>query len=153
MYVRLATPDDAQALPDLHSDAVEAFGPGHYTPEQVDRWSSRGERTPEGYPVDEPAQHFTVCVRDGEVAGFGHLAIEAEAVHAVYVHPDHARAGVGSALLAELEGFARGRGVDTLALQSSLNAVGFYEQAGYDRLHESESPGGLPVVEMRKHLA
>ena len=152
MDVRPATPEDAEVLPALHSDAVEAFGPDHYTAERVDHWSSRGERTPEDYPVDEPGEHVTVCVRDGEVAGFGHLAVAEREVHAVYVHPDHARRGVGSALLAELEGFARGRGLETLDLQSSLNAVGFYERAGYERRGEEESPGGLPVVAFRKRL-
>lgn len=152
MHVRPATPEDAQVLPDLHSAAAEAFGPGHYTDEQVDHWAARGERTPEGYPVDDPDAHFTVCVRAGAVAGFGHLAVEEQEVHAVYVHPDHTRCGVGSALLAELEGFARASGVERLDLQSSLNAVGFYERAGYDRLGERESPGGLPVVAMRKQL-
>ena len=73
-------------------------------------------------------------------------------VRAVYVHPDHARHGVGSALLAELEGYARGRGLDRLSLQSSLNAVGFYERAGYERVGEGESPGGLAVVGMEKVL-
>lgn len=152
MYVRVATPEDAEALPDLHSDAVEAFGPDSYDTEQVAYWASRGERSADDYPVHEPGEHFTVCVRNDEVAGFGHLAVQAGAVHAVYVHPEHARSGVGSALLAELEGFARASGVESLDLQSSLNAVEFYEQAGYDRLGDGESPGGLPVVEMRKHL-
>jgi putative acetyltransferase len=152
MLVRPATSDDAEVLPDLHSAAAEAFGPDAYTPEQVEQWSKRGERTPEGYPVDESGEHVTVCVRDGEVAGFGHLAVEEREVHAVYVHPDHARRGVGSALLAELEGFARGQGIETLTLQSSLNAVGFYARSGYERVGAGESPGGLPVVEFRKRL-
>ena len=152
MQVRPATPEDTQVLPDLHSDAAEAFGPDHYTAEQVERWSNRGGRTPEDYPVDEPDEHVTVCVRDGEVAGFGHLAVEEREVRAVYVHPDQARRGVGSALLAELEGFARGQGLETLGLQSSLNAVGFYERSGYERLEAGETPNGLPVVEFRKRL-
>ncbi|WP_255150964.1 GNAT family N-acetyltransferase [Halorarius halobius] len=171
MQVRVATSEDAEALPDLHSAAVEAFGHGHYTDEQVDDWAKRGERSADDYPVGEAGEHFTVCVvrpedtprdtrtatdgsreRRGAVAGFGHLAIEERAVHAVYVHPDHARAGVGSALLAELEGFARGQGIEALSLQSSLNAVGFYERSGYERVEDGESPGGLPVIEMRKRL-
>lgn len=152
MHVRPATPADAEVLPDLHSAAVEAYGPSHYDPEQVTHWASRGERTPDDYPIEESSAHVTVCVRDGEVAGFGHLAVDERGIHAVYVHPDHGRSGVGSALLAELEGFARGWGIDALELQSSLNAVAFYDRAGYERLGRGESPGGLPVVEMRKRL-
>lgn len=152
MQVRPATPADAEALPDLHTAAAEASGPGYYDDGAVAWWAKRGERSSEDYPVAESDQHFTVCVRGGEVVGFGHLALDEAAVHAVYVHPDHARVGVGSALLVELEGFARGRGLDALSLQSSLNAVGFYERAGYERVGREESPGGLAVVGMRKSL-
>lgn len=40
----------------------------------------------------------------------------------------------------------------TLALQSSSNAVGFYDGLGYERIAEGESPGELPVVELWKEL-
>lgn len=152
MQVRPATKEDVEALPDLHTAAVEAVGPPAYDDDQVEQWAKRGERAPEDYPVEEDGEHVTVCIRGGEVAGFGHLSLAARAVHAVYVHPDHSGAGVGSALLAELEGMARGRGMAELSLQSSLNAVPFYERAGYERVGEAESPGGLPVVEMHKDL-
>lgn len=152
MQVRVATPADAAALPDLHSAAVEAFGPPDYDDHQVEQWAKRDERSSEDYPIEDDDSHVTVCVRAGAVAGFGELALQEHEIHAVYVHPDHARAGVGSALLAELEGVARGLGMAELTLQSSLNAVPFYERAGYERVADAESPGGLPVVEMRKAL-
>jgi putative acetyltransferase len=152
MEVRPATPGDAEALPELHAAAVEASGPGDYDDEQVEHWAARDERSPGDYPVEDADSHFTVCIREGAVAGFAELAVEAAEIHAVYVHPDHARAGVGSTLLAELEGFARGRGMESLSLQSSLNATGFYERAGYEEVDRDESPGGLRVVEMRKRL-
>ena len=152
MYVRPATCEDHDALPALHTAAVEAFGPDGYDETQVETWAKTGERSPEDYDTDAADEHFTVALREGEVAGFGHLVPEVGEIHAVYVHPDHAGRGVGSALLAELEGYARGDGVSGLALQSSLNAVEFYERAGYERVGEGESPGGLPVVEVAKSL-
>lgn len=152
MYVRPATREDRTALPTLHTASVRAFGPDGYGTEQVQEWAGAGERSPEDYEVDAEDEQFTVAVRKGEIAGFGHVVLDAGEVHAVYVHPDHAGHGVGSALLAELEGYARGRELSALSLQSSLNAVGFYEQAGYERVGEGESPGGLAVVEMRKML-
>ena len=152
VYVRPATREDRAALPALHTAAVEAFGPDGYDADGVREWAGAGERSPDDYDVDVPGEHFTVAVREGAVVGFGHVVLDAGEVHAVYVHPDHADHGVGSALLAELEGYARGRGCGGLSLQSSLNAVGFYERAGYERVGEGESPGGLSVVEMRKEL-
>ena len=152
VHVRPATREDRAALPALHTAAVEAFGPDGYDADEVRAWAKADDRSPDDYDVDTPGEHFTVAVREGAVVGFGHVVLDAGEVDAVYVHPDHADHGVGSALLAELEGYARGRGCSALALQSSLNAVGFYERAGYKRVSESESPGGLAVIEMRKVL-
>lgn len=151
MYVRLATPDDRTALPSLHTAAVHEFGPTGYDTEDVRQWAKADDRSPEDYETDAN-DHFTVAVRDGAIAGFGHLVPASGEVHAVYVHPDQARCGVGSTLLAELEGYARGYGLTELTLQSSLNAVGFYENSGYARTGEGKSPGGLAVVEMEKCL-
>ncbi|GAA0192084.1 GNAT family N-acetyltransferase [Halobaculum roseum] len=55
-------------------------------------------------------------------------------VEAVYVHPDRAGEGVGTALLADLERAAGDRGLGALGMHASLNAVGFYERHGYTRV-------------------
>lgn len=154
MHVRPATPEDAVALPALHSAAVEAFGPASYDAAQVAAWAKRDERKPDDYDLDEG--NLVVADRDGAVAGFGHVVADEREVRAVYVHPDHAGRGVGAALLAHLEGYARGRGLAELELASSQNAVGFYERAGYEPVEETvleTRPGvELPVTVMRKDL-
>jgi putative acetyltransferase len=139
-----------------------------YDDEQVAAWA-RG-LDPEGYPI-ETADRFVVAEAQGAVVGFGELAVDpgeylaapvdAE-VRAVYVRPEVAREGVGSALLADLEAAARERGAETLGLWASLNAVPFYESQGYarvgERTHEfsgadERAPGiEARVVEMRREL-
>lgn len=129
------------------------------------------DRDPAGYPIGETDAAFVVAEVDGRVAGFGDVTgvdpndydVVAEEradatgeVRAVYVHPDFARRGVGSALLAELERRARDRGFETLVLTASLNAVPFYERRGYAAVttvtHEfgGEVPGDAVV--MRRSL-
>lgn len=77
-------------------------------------------------------------------------------VRAVYVDPDHAGEGVGSALLERLERTARDHGLDSLGLHSSVNARDFYEERGYDPVSEIAFEFGDevegPAVEMRKGL-
>ncbi len=150
MFIRPATPADRAALPALHTAAVETFGPEAYDPPTVEAWAKADERAPSDYVTDD-AEHFTVAIKHGDVVGFGHLIPEKSAVHAVYVHPDHARTGVGSALLAEIEGFARGCGCEILSLPASLNAIGFYEQAGYTPVEEIDLDG-IRVCNMKKEL-
>jgi putative acetyltransferase len=160
MQVRRATPDDALATFALHVAAIREFGPAGYDPDQVRVWA-RKDHGPEGYPLDEAGHHFVVAERRGEVSGFGDLVFDSPdvdadgEVRAVYVHPRHAGRGIGSTLLAELEGYARGIGLGSLELSASLNAVGFYERAGYERIRKEiydTGATGLEVVVFRKGL-
>ncbi|MCT9095438.1 GNAT family N-acetyltransferase [Haloarchaeobius sp. HME9146] len=128
--VRPATHKDMPAVASLHAASARELGRTHYDDRQVLAWA--GRKDPEKYPYDEPGEHFVVAELDGEVVGFGHLAVDDGEVRAVYVKPAAARRGVGSALLAHLEGTARDAGLDGCYLWASLNAVPFYRQAGWD---------------------
>lgn len=168
LRVREAEPSDAAAVCRVHEAAIRGLGPRGYDDDQVDAWA--GDRSPADYDFDTE-DYDVVADRDGEVVGFGTLVPErpdyltdrgdspAGAVEAVYVHPDHAGEGVGSAILADLEREARDRGLASLGLQASLNAVEFYERRGYEREREvSHAFGGDDcevrgtVVEMWRHL-
>lgn len=151
--MRPPTEDELVDVVEVHVAAAEAGGARAYDPETVAAWANRDGRSPDDYPVDDPGSHFVVAVTaDGEVPGFGELVPDERELRAVYVHPNHERRGVGSALVAHLEGYARALDCPELTLQSSLNAVGFYERTGYRRTGTGESPGGIEVAEMRKQL-
>ena len=155
--VRQAHERDAEAMLDLHVASIEAFGPDAYDQSQVDAWAYK-EGGP-SYPIDTP-EHVVVVAEtdDGRLAGFGDVSPPESELYAVYVRPDHAEAGVGTAILDRLERRARQRGADHLELTASKNAVGFYEQAGYERLgvveHEPSGPHDVTFecVRMRKSL-
>ena len=79
-----------------------------------------------------------VAEEDGAVCGFA--AVEYEPWHArlvlwhLYVTRAHRRAGIGRALLAEVETFGRAQGARTVWLETtSVNVPGFaaYERLGY----------------------
>ena len=142
------------AIGDAHVAAIEAFGPDAYDDEAVGAWAATDRPPAERYDLDDG--YWVVAERSGELAGFGHLDPDESEVVAVYVHPDHARRGVGSALLAGLEGYARGVGAPELTLTASRNAVAFYERTGYERrgpvAHETSAGVELDCVEMAKRL-
>lgn len=167
--VRDATDDDRIAVSDLHVDSVQELGSEAYDENVVRAWIG-DDRDSDGYPIGDADVEFIVAERDGEVAGFGEvgnvdpadypalvdgsddaLAATGE-IRAVYVHPDHARSGVGTALLAELERRAHRYGFDSLVLTASLNAVPFYEHHGYEAVAElvhefgGEVEGGAVVM-------
>ncbi len=98
----------------------------------------------------------TRIVATAASAVVGFAALVGDEVHAVYVHPDHARQGIGSALLGHLETVARADGVRTLRLSASLTAVPFYLACGYRRIRDSthtlRSGVAIRCVEMVKEL-
>lgn len=159
--VRPTTAADAAEILALHVASIRAFGPAAYDERQVDAWATK-EHGPEGYPVSDDRKRMFVVETDDGLAGFGQLNLDDGAsgddaeVGAVYVHPDYARRGVGSTLLAKLEDVAREEGFVSVSLLASLNAVPFYERAGYERVeeatHATTGDVELTCVRMRKPL-
>jgi len=89
---------------------------------------------------------FVDTAPDGGLRGF--LALEGDYVDRLYVHPDHQRRGVGTALLAR----ARERSPGGLRLhthQQNRQARAFYEKHGFRavRFGTSPPPESAPDVE------
>lgn len=169
MEIREASTEDAEAIRAVHRASIEGLGPQAYDRRQVEAWA-RGCRSADYAATIEAAE--TACLvadRGGEVVGFGTLRVAAPdgyvsdpdaEVTAVYVSPGVAREGVGTELYAALERRARSRGIETIGLSASLNAVQFYQAQGYDRIREydhefsSQEDTGVTgtIVEMTKEL-
>ena len=153
--VRRTTSDDAPAILSLHVASIRAFGPDAYDEREVEAWATK-DHGPEGYPVEDDRRRMFVAEAADAVAGFGQVNVDDSEVVAVYVHPDHARRGVGSALLSRLEAEVRDEDLDSLALTASLNAVPFYERMGYEPVaevtHATTDEVDLTCVRMGKKL-
>jgi GNAT superfamily N-acetyltransferase len=84
-------------------------------------------------------------------------AMQPAKVRAFFVHPDHARAGIGRMLLDECEAAARRHGFQYVELMATLTGKKLYGRCGY--LPESpiqhKLPNGLSIefVPMRRSLA
>jgi putative acetyltransferase len=163
--VREAGPADRSRIRECHVAAIRTLGPQAYDDRQVAAWADK-EDPVEAYPVEDGGHYLVVAElsdaiesNGAEVVGYGHLVPTEREVRAVYVHPDATGLGVGTALLDALESRARDLRIDALELCASLNAVGFYEQAGYERagretfskIHDGESVD-LDVERMTKPL-
>lgn len=168
MEIREATPDDVEAIREVHAESIVGLGPEAYSEEQVEAWAAGCESADYAVAIESDDIRFVVAERD-DVQGFGSLSfgtpdgyeasVDAE-VTGVYVRPSAVRTGIGSAILDDLERNARERGARTLGLSASLNAVPFYAACGYERVRErrhtfsASAPTGVEgtVVEMKKRL-
>jgi len=79
---------------------------------------------------------------------------DAAKVRAIFVHPDFARRGLGSLILATVENAAREAGFHSFEMGSTLTGVPLYRLKGYAEVERIAVPLGngeaLPVVKMVK---
>jgi GNAT superfamily N-acetyltransferase len=133
LSLRLATEADRGELWRLHSRSVEALCRGAYSSREVSTWVEL--LRPEGYLRPEQPRTVLVAERGRQLVGFGQLEPLEGELEALYVAPEAAGHGVGSALLASLEALAWRAGARVLHLDASLNAEAFYRARGYVRLY------------------
>jgi putative acetyltransferase len=154
MTIRPATPDDADALCDLHIRSIRGLCAADYTPEQIEAWCR--PKAPEKYrkAMTEGGETMFVAVdEDGSLAGFA--SVKGEELYCLYVAPDSVRRGVGRSLLTTVESAAREAGAGQLRFRSTLTALPFYVRCGYQT---GEQTGALmsgveiPCVWMTKAL-
>ena len=130
-HIRCACAEDREALVAVQRAAVEQLCAEHYTPAQIRHWA-----TPRGLPPFDEVIHRTlvlVAETGDRIDGFCQLDPLTGIVQALIVHPDRVRKGLGTRLLRMVEAAAREHGHRTMSLDSTLNAIGFYERLGYTR--------------------
>ncbi len=176
--LRLATEQDIPALHALIEASVRTLQANDYTPAQMQGALGTvlgvdtqliADRT---YYIAEVSNH----TEDPSMAGCGGWskrktlfgadrgpgrepdlldpATDAAKVRAIFVHPQFARQGLGSLILATVEDAARAAGFHRFEMGSTLTGVPLYRLKGYVDVERIEVPlangEALPVVKMVK---
>lgn len=128
--IRVATDADREAIYAIHTASIQNLGSTEYSMAQIDAWDSYP--SPDSYDIGDETMPFLVAEIGDELAGFAQLDLDAAELDKLYVHPDHARCGVGTALMKRVETTAADAGLGTLEIAASLNAVPFYGAMGYE---------------------
>jgi GNAT superfamily N-acetyltransferase len=156
LHFRLAESGDAVSVLAIKRAAIRNLAGVTYTDGQIDAWAPNED----ALGVFEAAidhEQFTVLLAvaaDG-VAGYGVLNGPDERIDAVFIHPEHARAGIATSLVGQLEARARMRGIEKLTVVASLNATDFYASLGYwcfETLTRSIDGVDVEFAVMRKRL-
>lgn len=151
---RMTTEAELADLWSLRTRAVRIGCASHYPPEIIATWSAAPP--PATLPLLVRGGGGIVAEEEGRALGYAVLDVDTGEVDAVFVDPAAHGRGVGRALLQSLEAMAREAGLDRLFLSASLNAVAFYERAGFRALRERMVPhrSGIAIraVVMEKRL-
>lgn len=148
--VRVATADDLPAIRALIPDSVRRLSVGFYTPAQIES-SIRYVFGPDTQLIADGT--YLVAESGDAIVGCGGWsarrtlyggdqakdaddprldpATEAARIRAFFVHPDHARRGIASAIYAACVAAARGAGFRSLELMATLPGEPLYRAFGF----------------------
>jgi GNAT superfamily N-acetyltransferase len=176
LSIRKAMASDIPHLGPLIAESVRRLSEGYYSTEEAERALVRV------FGVDSQLVEdgtYYVAERDGELAGCGGWSKRATLfggdqtkqgedaelrpgaaparIRAFFVHPSHARRGIGTRLLEVCESAARGHGFTEAELVATLPGVPLYEALGYEAVEpitvDLEDGYVLRCIRMRKGLA
>ena len=134
-------PADTMALRDLFAQSIEELTAEDYDEDQRLAWISTAEDA-DAFAKRLGGMLTLVVQLDGIYLGFTSLK-DNKTIDMLYVHPDYAGEGIGTALVDALEKIAAARGTETLTTDASDAAVTFFERLGYVQT----SRNSVPVAE------
>ena len=150
--VRPLREDESRLYLEIHERAIRGLAATHYSLDDIEGWVVPA--------TDENLRRLTrnasrevrfIAELDGSPVGIGALGLGKSEVRAVYVAPEGARQGCGSALVHAIERTAKDNEATCLTLHASLNAEPFYAALGYEVLERTEMalPNGHPLAVVR----
>ena len=124
--IRFATRGDALVIAEMSRDLIEKGLGWSWTKERVTRCLRHADT------------NVVVAMRNADSAGFGIMKYGQDEAHLLLlaVRPEHARRGVGTALVEWLERSARVAGIARVSLEarfSNVDASSFYNRLGYNQ--------------------
>ena len=148
--IRPFQPEDAPALTEATVAAIAVIGPRAYGIEQVLVWAAHHPgpvRFTEGAARGEVI--LVALADDGTPAAYAILQPEGH-LDMLYCHPDHSGRGLGSALLAAMDGEARKLGLSRITTEASEISQPVFARAGYALLHRRDftmtlGPEAIPM--------
>jgi len=172
---RLAQLTDIPQLNELIAQSVRGLSTDYYTPNQIESAIKYIFGVDTQLVIDGT---YYIAEIDGAMVGCGgwskrntlyggdqHKEMEdplldpktdAARIRAFFVHPDHARKGVGTHIINLCEAAAHANGFTRFELGATLPGVPLYKAMGYVEIErvDAELPDGeiLGIVKMRKYL-
>jgi len=127
---------DLDAIIELFHDTIHAINAQDYSREQLEAWA------PASVDVDswhkQLSSSLTYVAEDnGAIVGFGNLTSDGW-VDMLYIHKDHQREGIGTAILSKLIEDAGPLKFTALRTEASTTARPFFEARGFQLEKEQE---------------
>lgn len=124
---------DCGGLAQLFYDTVHSVNTADYTPQQVNAWAT-GEVDLADWDRSF-SEHLTFVAEEGDaLVGFADMALDGYLDH-LFVHRDHQREGIATALCDRLEGTVA---APVYSAHASITAQPFFSRRGYRIIEERQ---------------
>lgn len=154
VIIRKANKSDIDIAWDIRKESIKAECANHYSPELIHSWLNGS--LPEGFAA-ELESNFYVATKDDEIIGLGALSYKDSKIYAIFTKPEFMGQGVAKKMMQYLEELAVKNQLDTVFLDSTLNAASFYRTLGYEceELIKYNNPRGfvMDCIAMQKNLS
>jgi putative acetyltransferase len=127
--LRPYVPSDARRCIDIFRSSIEELAADDYDAEQREAWASAADDE-EAFAARLAGALTLIAVIDGAAAGFASLK-GADVIDMLYVDPDCAGLGAGTALVDALTKLAAARGAELLTVEASEGAKPLFEKQGF----------------------
>jgi putative acetyltransferase len=131
MKLREYKTSDCEQLAKLFFQTVHSVNAKDYTKEQLDVWAT-GNVDLKEWDNSFNEHHTVIAIENNEIVGFGDIDVSGY-LDRLFVHSEHQREGIASAICDELE---QSVSVKTITTHSSITAKPFFEHRGYRVIQE-----------------
>lgn len=148
MTIRLALPDEAEALWNIRNQAIRFGCRESYDASTIEAWTP--DNMPASYRHVISANPFYVIDGpEGKPVATGFLDLSAGSVEAIFTLPAFTGRGLAGLIIDAIKDEARKRGFTRITLASTPNAAAFYQKQGFTFVRESVYPSGLARANLR----
>ncbi|WP_066224752.1 GNAT family N-acetyltransferase [Formosa haliotis] len=128
--IRQATAEDLTAITTLFKDTVTTINSKDYNEKQITAWASVANDTAIWMERIENL-YFIVAELDSKIVGFAYLK-KGYYLDGLFVHKDHQREGIASALLRTIESQVMIEDFPEIRTDISITALPFFENKYYE---------------------
>ncbi|WP_046173487.1 GNAT family N-acetyltransferase [Domibacillus indicus] len=157
MEIENITESDIEEIVSLFYETVHSVNAKDYSRAQLNAWAPEEEREAVMKSWKESlSRNIAVAAKvNGTIAGFSDLTRNGR-LDRLFVHKEHQRQGIASALVDVLEAEAKKQGVTEIQTEASVTARPFFERRGYKVIcPQTVERKGVKLVnfKMKKNLA
>ncbi len=127
---RSVTSADIPELKELFRDTVLTVNSRDYTAKEVADWASCGNRPGRWEELLATLHFIAACDTEGRIVGFTSIRNDGY-LHSMFIHKDHQGEGIATALLQQIEAYAKKHGIREITSEVSITARPFFEHRGY----------------------